>query len=69
MRIFELLLETTKVIKKTQDYTVRSVQRPRADDSIETRYEVLDSRGVTRKIFMDKQTALDWARDNWVDLE
>jgi hypothetical protein len=58
MKPFELL----------QEYRIRKVKRKRVDDSIEIRYEVLDSRGVTRKIFNDLETAKSWAMANWMDL-
>jgi hypothetical protein len=52
----------------TEAYKIRKVKRVRPDDSIEIKYEVLDSRGVTRKIFLDRSTAESWARENWIDL-
>lgn len=50
------------------EYKIRKVKRKRPDDSVEVKYEVLDSNGVTRKIFTDLETARSWARDNWMDL-
>lgn len=50
------------------EYQIRKVKRTRPDDSVEVKYEVLDSRGVTRKIFNDFATAKSWARENWMDL-
>lgn len=52
----------------TESYKIRKVERDRPDDSVEVKYEVLDSNGVTRKIFLDRKTAESWARDNWMDL-
>lgn len=52
----------------SESYKIRKVKRVRPDDSIEVKYEVLDSRGVTRKIFLDRSTAESWARENWMDL-
>lgn len=52
----------------SEAYKIRKVKRVRPDDSIEVKYEVLDSRGVTRKIFLDRSTAESWARENWMDL-
>lgn len=58
-------MKTSEILN---EYKIRRVKRKRVDDSIEIRYEVLDSYGVTRKIFSDLESAKSWARLNWADL-
>lgn len=50
------------------EYKIRQVKRTRPDDSIEVKFEVVDSKGVTRKIFNDRSAAQSWAKANWMDL-
>lgn len=49
----------------TEDYKIRKVKRERPNGSQEIKYEVLDAKGVTRKVFDDKKAAQEWARANW----
>lgn len=58
-------MKPTEILK---EYKIRKVKKVRPDDSVEVKYEVLDSNGVTRKIFADLETAKSWARENWMDL-
>lgn len=47
---------------------IKRVTRKRVDDSTEVRYHVLDSDGVTRKIFDDLGNAKAWLSANRPDL-
>lgn len=47
---------------------IKRVTRKRADDSTEVRYHVMDSDGVTRKIFDDLGNAKAWLSANRPDL-
>lgn len=57
-----------KLNELLKEHKIRKVKRKRPDDSFEIKYEVLDSRGVTRKIFNDLETAKEWVRENWMYL-
>jgi|LauGreDrversion4_2_1035121.scaffolds.fasta_scaffold1265319_1 hypothetical protein len=47
---------------------IRKVTKTRADDSVETTYEVLNSKGVTVKTGMSKETAADYLKHHYPDL-
>ena len=47
---------------------IKRVTRKRIDDSTEVRYHVIDSGGVTRKIFDDLNNAKAWLSANRPDL-
>jgi hypothetical protein len=43
---------------------IKKVSRKRADNSLEVRYHVLDSNGVTHKVFDDAKFAKQWMNSN-----
>ena len=47
---------------------IRKVTKTRADDSVETTYEVLNAKGVTVKTGMSKETAASWLKQHYADL-
>jgi hypothetical protein len=68
MKSTEFIIENSqvKVVKQTDFYTIRKVDRARPDDTVETKFEVLDPDGVTRKILNTFNDANAWARANWI---
>ena len=47
---------------------IRKVTKTRADDTIETTYEVLNSKGVTVKTGLSKEMAAAWLKCHYQDL-